>query len=157
MRFRLVGYGTGSNNGSGVAKQYRTLRGELDLSKTKYAAGDAGDQGLGLALRGTTSKSSEASADNEVAVELTNMTLTEIVTLSNLLCVLAATRRKMSKELVDGQDGKEFPLSFVDEITGQREEVIKALDLLARNVEHTRKLCEADYTIRVDERYRRIP
>lgn len=156
MRFRVVGYGSGSIDGTGVAKQYRTLRGEVDLSQTKYALSDGGG-GLGLSLRGRTRKSSDQSDDNDVALEMTDASLTEITQLANYLCCLVGKRREMYGGLVKADREREFPLYKEDQIADEREAVLAALDLLIDNAGTVRKLCARDLSVAVDARGRRMP
>ncbi|CAA2155302.1 hypothetical protein MBRA_00956 [Methylobacterium brachiatum] len=155
MRFSVVGYGSGSTDGTGVAKQYRTLRGEVNLSQTKYALSDGA--GLGLSLRGQTRKRSDQSDNNDVALELTDASLTEITQLANYLCCLVGKRREMYGSLVKEDRKREFPLYKEDEIANEREAVLAALDLLIDNAGTVRKLCSRDLSVAVDARGRRIP
>lgn len=155
MRFRIVGYGSGSTDGTGVAKQYRTLRGEVDLCQTKYAMSDGA--GLGISLRGRTRKRSDQSDNNEVALELTDASLTEITNLANYLCCLVGKRREMYGGLVKADREREFPIYKEDQIANEREAVLAALDLLIDNAGKVRELCARDLSVAVDARGRRIP
>lgn len=88
MQFMLLGYGTGSRDRDGTAKQYRTLRGALNTDPASVSfeprGVSRGDKKIPcIRIKGTTRKVSKDSVNNDTAILLHGLSEDEALDLAS--------------------------------------------------------------------------
>lgn len=110
VKFMLVGYGTGSKDGDGTAKQYKTLRGDLKTERGEVSFEPRGVK-IGntrvpcLRLKGSTRKVSKDSTNNSAEILLHSITEDEAVHLASTFAEYAIFLKKL-------RDQPEMTLAF---------------------------------------------